>query len=120
MGSWQPSVCLGRGGVMQPWIVVTENDTEKFIHTNSSRAIMFTLLIGDEVFAFWRQSLWRDQNIFCLNNIPANPPEVDLNTLNRVTIVRWLDLVSGMASAQGQMSLTLAPCQSVWPVNTFQ
>ena len=145
-------------------LVATENDQEKFQHTNNNRAlnrhnwdidrleallgednhharmfaelkrliairkqqkafhpnaIMYTLHIGDEVFAFWRQSLKRDQSIFCLNNITAKPQKIHLNTLNLVITDRWLDLVSGAALAPGQATLTLAPYQCVWLTNKF-
>ncbi len=145
-------------------LLATENDYEKFSHTNNNRAlnrhnwdvdelesrlrddthhrrifnelkrlikirkqqkafhpnaIMFTLHIGDEVFAFWRQSLKRDQSIFCLNNITAQPREVLLSSLNLVITESWQDLVSKQELEVGQTSLILKPYQTVWLTNKF-
>jgi len=80
---------------------------------------MFTLHIGDEVFAFWRQSLKRDQSIFCLNNITCKSREVLLSSLNLVITERWMDLVSGKELEQDQACLVLAPYQTVWLTNKF-
>jgi sucrose phosphorylase len=89
---------------------------QKAFHPN---AIMFTLHIGDEVFAFWRQSLKRDQSIFCLNNITAQPREVLLSSLNLVITESWQDLVSKQELEVGQKSLILKPYQTVWLTNKF-
>jgi len=90
---------------------------QKAFHPN---AIMFTLHIGDEVFAFWRQSLKRDQSIFCLNNISGIPQKVLLNNLNLVTTDRWLDLITGEELETGQTTMTLAPYQTAWLTNKFE
>ncbi|MAM69549.1 MAG: alpha-amylase [Gammaproteobacteria bacterium] len=80
-------------------------------------AIMFTLHVGDEVFAFWRQSLLRDQSIFCLNNISDTEQEVSLSNLNLVSTDQWSDLISGEKLRQDQEIIKLAPYQSVWLSN---
>ncbi len=86
---------------------------QKAFHPN---ALQFTLHLGDEVFAFWRQSLRRDQCIFCLNNITSKKQQVLLSELNLTTEV-WSDLVSGEALKEGQTTLSLDPYQTVWLTN---
>lgn len=80
-------------------------------------AIMFTLHVGDEIFAFWRQSLLRDQSIFCLNNITAVEQEVALSSINLISTDTWVDLISGDKLEEGQELIRLAPYQSVWLSN---
>jgi len=80
-------------------------------------AAQYTLHLGDEVFAFWRQSLRRDQSIFCLHNVTDQAIEIPLNSVNLVGTDGWLDLISGdSVDAQKQM-LSLNPYQAVWLSN---
>jgi sucrose phosphorylase len=87
---------------------------QKAFHPN---ATMFTLHIGDEVFAYWRQTADREQSIFCLNNITDQEQEVSLSSLNLIITDTWYDLLSGTEILEGQSSLQLAPYQSVWLTN---
>lgn len=80
-------------------------------------AIMFTLHIGDEVFAFWRQSLLRDQSIFCLNNISNQVQELALSSLNLISTDIWVDLISGVRLEEDQEIIVLKPYQSLWLTN---
>lgn len=80
-------------------------------------AIMFTLDVGDEVFAFWHQSLLRDQSIFCLNNITSVEQEVALSSINLISTDSWIDLISGEKLEEGLQVIKLAPYQSVWLSN---
>ncbi len=80
-------------------------------------AIMFTLHIGDEVFAYWRQSLRRDQSIFCLNNISDKTQKVSLSAINLISSEDWLDLIGGQKLEVGQTEIILKPYQSVWLTN---
>lgn len=80
-------------------------------------AIMFTLHVGDEVFAYWRQSIRRDQSIFCLNNISDKTQEVALSTINLISTDAWVDLISGEKLVEGQEIITLQPYQSIWLSN---
>lgn len=80
-------------------------------------AAQYTLHLGDEVFAFWRQSLRRDQSIFCLHNVSDRAIEIPLNSVNLVGTDGWLDLISGdSVDAQKQM-LSLSPYQAIWLSN---
>lgn len=87
---------------------------QKAFHPN---AIMFTLHLGDEVFAFWRQSRRRHQSIFCLNNITDREQEIPRSSLNLIASDTWTDLLSGTVIEETQQVLTLAPYQSLWLSN---
>ena len=87
---------------------------QRAFHPN---ATMFTLHIGDAVFAYWRQTADREQSIFCINNITDTDQEVLLSSLNLVLTDTWYDLISGTAIEEGQTSLNLSAYQSVWLTN---
>jgi len=89
---------------------------QKAFHPN---AIMYTLHIGDEVLAYWRQTLKREQSIFCLNNITASKQTVSLSNLNLIITDDWLDLISGQHLVPNQTELELEPYQSAWITNKF-
>tara|TARA_R110000824_G_scaffold52692_4_gene146152 strand:+ start:86184 stop:87929 length:1746 start_codon:yes stop_codon:yes gene_type:complete len=80
-------------------------------------AIMFTLHIGDEVCGFWRQSLRRDQSIFCLNNISDQNQQISLSSINLISTDQWQDLISGSKLGENQAFIQLKPYQSVWLSN---
>jgi len=80
-------------------------------------AIQYTLHLGDGVFAFWRQSLRRDQSIFAINNITDQPQDIPLTTINLVGTDEWVDLITGTRYHDLHGSLLLAPYQSVWLTN---
>jgi len=77
----------------------------------------FTLHLGDEIFAFWRQSLKRDQSIFCLANITTEPQTILLSQINLVATESWSDLISGIGIPDLGASLVLEPYQSLWLSN---
>jgi sucrose phosphorylase len=77
----------------------------------------FTLHLGEQVFAFWRQSLRRDQSIFCLNNMTAQEQVISLAEINLIGTDVWCDLISGNDFQDLNASLVLAPYQSVWLSN---
>lgn len=80
-------------------------------------AIQYTLHLGDGVFAFWRQSLRRDQSIFAINNITDQPQDIPLTAINLVGTDEWVDLITGAHYHDLHGSLLLAPYQSVWLTN---
>jgi sucrose phosphorylase len=75
------------------------------------------LHLGEHVFAFWRQSLKRDQSIFCLHNVTDQTVEVPLNSVNLIGTDGWLDLISGDPVDPQIQMLSLAPYQAVWLSN---
>lgn len=93
---------------------ITIRRQHKAFHPN---ATMFTMHIGDEVFAYWRQSLKRHQSIFCLNNVTDQVQEVQRTALNLVITEDWIDLLSGEHIHPDQKVLTLQPYQALWLSN---
>ncbi|WP_111641116.1 alpha-amylase family glycosyl hydrolase [Marinimicrobium alkaliphilum] len=80
-------------------------------------ATQFTLHLKPEVFAFWRQSMQRQQSIFCLNNVSDREQQVNLADINLISTDDWRDLISGESIGDLYGVLTLAPYQSVWLTN---
>jgi sucrose phosphorylase len=80
-------------------------------------ATQFTLHLGLKLFGFWRQSMRRDQSIFCIHNITDETQEVSLAEINLIGTDQWWDLISGMEINDLSGSLTLKPYQSVWLSN---
>jgi sucrose phosphorylase len=80
-------------------------------------ATQFTLHLGLKLFGFWRQSMRRDQSIFCIHNISDEIQQVALSDINLIGTEHWFDLISGMAIENLSGSLTLKPYQSVWLSN---
>jgi sucrose phosphorylase len=80
-------------------------------------ATQFTLHLGLQLFGFWRQSMRRDQSIFCIHNISDKIQQVMLSDINLIGTDHWCDLISGMAIENLSGSITLKPYQSVWLSN---
>jgi sucrose phosphorylase len=81
-------------------------------------AIQYTLHpLNPALFAFWRQSLTRDQSIFSVHNLSDQSQELRLNDLNLVLTDEWYDLISGYHFKETDMVYTLQPYQSVWITN---
>jgi sucrose phosphorylase len=80
-------------------------------------ATQFTLHLGLQLFGFWRQSMRRDQSIFCIHNISDEIQQVALSDINLIGTDYWCDLISGMAIENLSGNITLKPYQSVWLSN---
>lgn len=80
-------------------------------------ATQFTLHLGLQLFGFWRQSMRRDQSIFCIHNISDEVQQVALSDINLIGTDHWLDLISGMTIDDLSGTITLKPYQSVWLSN---
>ncbi|MGK0498737.1 MAG: sucrose phosphorylase [Oceanicoccus sp.] len=80
-------------------------------------ATQFTLHLGATVFAFWRQSIAREQSIFCLSNITDREERINLADINLISTDQWLDLISGNEFSELDGQLVLAPYQTVWLTN---
>jgi sucrose phosphorylase len=83
-------------------------------------AIQYTLHLGDEVFAFWRQSIARDQSIFCFHNVTDQTISIPLSSVNLISLDQWRDLISGEIFQDIRDVLTLKPYQAVWLSNKSQ
>ena len=80
-------------------------------------ATQFTLHLGLQIFGFWRQSMRRDQSIFCIHNISSELQEIALSDINLIGTDHWVDLISGLAIEDLAGSIPLKPYQCVWLSN---
>ena len=69
------------------------------------------------IFAFWRQSMARDQSIFSIHNLSKHPQEMPLADLNLLTTDDWVDLISGDRIQSLEETYVLKPYQSLWITN---
>lgn len=71
----------------------------------------------NQVFAFWRQSIDRQQNVFCVYNVTAKPQPVSFRDLNLIDTDSWYDLVTEKAYSDHAEELVLQPYQFIWLTN---
>lgn len=79
-------------------------------------ATQFTLQLDDKLFGFWRQSRDRQQCIFCIHNLTAEPQSLRLSELNLTLTENWWNLLDDRALSAGA-SLDLKPYESAWISN---
>lgn len=82
-------------------------------------ATQYTLQLKKSLFGFWRQSIIRDQSIFCIFNLTDIPQLLRLSDLNLVCVDPWCDLISGEVITEIHSQLSLNPYQAVWITNKF-
>jgi sucrose phosphorylase len=80
-------------------------------------ATQFTLQLGTQIFGYWRQSLDRQQSIFCLSNITNTKQEVALSDINLIENNEWFDLIAGKQISRFTNNLTIEPYQTLWISN---
>ncbi len=80
-------------------------------------ATQFTLHLGDQIFGFWRQSINREQSIFCINNISDQKVSMALSSINLISMDNWFDLISNRNIQDLHEELVLEPYQSIWLTN---
>lgn len=80
-------------------------------------ATQFTLHLGTQVFAFWRQSIDREQSIFSINNISDLKQSITLSDINLITTDDWYDLITNDKIDESTISLELEPYQTLWLSN---
>ena len=80
-------------------------------------ATQFTLHLGFEVFAFWRQSINRSQSIFSLSNVTSVKQVINLADINLINTDHWIDLITEQHYDSLDGQLVLAPYQTVWISN---
>lgn len=80
-------------------------------------ATQYTLHLGTAVFGFWRQSIDRQQSIFCLHNVTDEPQSVMLSDINLIETHNWHDLLQTDVDLEQATAITLAPYQSAWITN---
>jgi len=83
-------------------------------------ATQYTLhLTSKAIFALWRQSMSRDQSIFCVHNLSDRSHTLRLFELNLICTDPWCDLISGQMIDDHYKQVTLKPYQSWWLTNKF-
>lgn len=80
-------------------------------------ATQFTLHLGTSLFGFWRQSIDRQQSIFCINNVTDQQQFVSLSDINLIETQDWSDLISGEQYRSEQSKIMIPPYHSVWISN---
>lgn len=80
-------------------------------------ATQFTLQLADAFFAFWRQSRDRQQSIFAVHNMSAEPQQLRLTDLNLISLNEWHDLLSGTSYPDLNATIDVAPYQCLWITN---
>lgn len=80
-------------------------------------AIQYTLHLGEHIFAFWRQSIDRDQSIFCIFNVSKTLVSIPLSSVNLISNQTWVDLNTSKEYSDTDEILELPPCGFVWLTN---
>lgn len=87
---------------------------QKAFHPNATQ---YTLHFNDQVFAFWRESLDRDQSVFALHNVSPEPQSIPLVELNLIATEQWTDLIGGARFDDFEGTIELEPYGCVWITN---
>ncbi|MEE2903252.1 MAG: alpha-amylase family glycosyl hydrolase [Myxococcota bacterium] len=93
---------------------ITIRKNQPAFHPNATQ---YTLHFGESIFAFWRESLDRRQNIFALHNVSHEEREVSLVELNLIGTETWKDLLSDEKYDDIEGVIRLAPYGCVWISN---
>ncbi len=86
-------------------------------HPNATQYTLHPLNMA--LFVFWRQSMYRDQSIFCINNLSDITQTLSLANLNLVITDPWQDLLSGQEITDIYDEFILTPYQCAWITNKF-
>jgi sucrose phosphorylase len=87
---------------------------QRAFHPNATQ---FTLQLDHRIFGLWRQSLDRDQSIFALHNVSAEPVDIDPFAINLIEGEDWTDLLSGERITASDAPISFAPYQCRWISN---
>ncbi|MDJ0715419.1 MAG: alpha-amylase family glycosyl hydrolase [Prochloraceae cyanobacterium] len=88
---------------------------QKAFHPNATQYTLHPL--NTSIFAFWRQSIYREQSIFCINNLSNSTQQLRLSDLNLYDTRDWCDLISGEPLEDIDGNFTLKPYQCAWITN---
>ena len=80
-------------------------------------ATQFTLHLGSGLFGFWRQSIDRQQSIFCISNITSEVQTLNLSDINLIDNANWVDLISQLPCDGAMQSVAMEPYQTLWITN---
>ncbi len=84
---------------------------QKSFHPNATQ---FTLHLPEGFFGFWRQSLDRKQDIFCITNLTKYDLTLPLHSLNMHTGAKWGDLFTGQMYDSRDQEVMFNPYQTMW------
>lgn len=87
---------------------------QKCFHPNATQ---FTLQLPYGFFGFWRQSLDRKQDAFCITNLTNEELTLPLNNLNLYSGTKWTDLIAGQVYEDRDREIIFNPYQTVWISN---
>ncbi len=87
---------------------------QECFHPNATQ---FTLHLPEGFFGYWRQSLDRDQDCFCITNLTKTELELPLHHLNLYAGIEWRDMLTGQGFESYEHDLIFAPYQSMWITN---
>ena len=87
-------------------------------HPNATQYTLHPL--NTALFAFWRQSMMRDQSIFSIHNLSDQIQTLRLTDLNLIITDPWCDLISGTVVDDIHAKFVLEPYQSAWITNKFE
>ena len=87
-------------------------------HPNATQYTLHPM--NKSLFAFWRQSMARDQSIFSIHNLSDRTQNLRLSNLNLLIMDPWCDLISGQLIRDIHDKFTLKPYQSAWITNKFE
>lgn len=80
-------------------------------------ATQFVLQLGEKLFGFWRQSIKRNQSIFCISNITHEVLSLQLSDINLIGTDTWQELITGKKVESFNEVWELQPYQTLWISN---
>ncbi|MGO2075710.1 MAG: alpha-amylase, partial [Pseudoalteromonas sp.] len=80
-------------------------------------ATQYTLQLGTHLFGFWRQSINREQSIFCIYNISDQQQVIALADLNLIETECWMNLLTNTPIDEQNLNIELSPYQVIWLSN---
>ncbi|MGK7899739.1 MAG: alpha-glucosidase C-terminal domain-containing protein, partial [Xenococcus sp. (in: cyanobacteria)] len=84
-------------------------------HPNATQYTLHPM--NTSLFVFWRQSIYREQSIFCINNLSDRTQVLQLSDINLICIDPWRDLLSGQRIEDIHDRFILEPYQCAWITN---
>jgi sucrose phosphorylase len=81
-------------------------------------ATQYTLQLRDCFFGYWRQSIDRQQSIFCINNVTSEEQLLEVQELNLIKNQSWHDLLQGSRVESYQNAWTVKPYRTLWITNS--
>ncbi|MFT5126448.1 MAG: sucrose phosphorylase [Rhodothermales bacterium] len=87
---------------------------QEAFHPNATQ---YTLHFGNEIFAFWRESLSRTQSIFALHNVTDQPQAISLVELNLIGTDTWRDLLSDTTYDDLHATIEIPAYGALWITN---